>query len=365
MFTPSKENAARAREILEGHIAKGRASAVETYKSVRENIPTDKLVRGKALKFAPTKERLTISLGDGPGQAIGHHALSQLASRAGIPGQYLAELSTQGGWQRELSAEILNRHYGAGETNTRFLVRAVRDEVRGVMSDHYRRLDSVPLLDAVIEKCKEVGAVPVGGTHTDTRVAFRALIPTVYEPIPGEVVAFGIEWGNSDYANGTHYLRAFLERVWCLNGATMENALSQVHLGGRMSKEFEMSDRTYRLDTQTSVSALSDIINGVLAPTKVKAMCESIRTAAEKSIDWKNLKGSLAKRLLKGELTAAEAAFDSQDVINLPAGKTMWRASNAISWIAGNTEDGDRKLELERLAGELASGRRDVELAAA
>jgi hypothetical protein len=67
----------------------------------------------------------------------------------------------------------------------------------------------------------------------------------------------------------------------------------------------------------------------------------------------------LARKLLKHEVAAAEAAFESDDVVNLPAGSNVWRASNAISWIAGRTEDADRKLELERVAGEVLNGKTD------
>jgi hypothetical protein len=370
LFQPTKENAARAREILEKRITTGRQAAVGVYKAVQANVPVDALVRGKALQFVPDErerfQRLTVKF-DNTEYGIDRHALGQLSSRAGIPGSYLAGLAAESGWQRELAADILNRHYHDGATNNRFLVRSIGDNVRGVLSDHYRRLDSRPLLDAFVDCCKKVGAVPIDGVMSTTRVSFKALIPEVFEPAPGEVIAFGLEWHNSDYGNGAHTLRPYILRPWCLNGATMENALSQVHLGGRLSEEFEMSERTYELDTATSVSALRDIVQGVFAPPRINAMCEAIRTANEKNIDWKNLKGSLAKRLLKGELEAAEAAFDSSDVINLPAGKTMWRASNAISWIAGKTEDADRRLDLERLAGELAGGKRDhvqLELAA-
>ena len=44
-------------------------------------------------------------------------------------------------------------------------------------------------------------------------------------------------------------------------------------------------------------------------------------------------------------------AFAGNDVVNLPPGKTAWRASNAISWIARATEDAEARLDLERLAG--------------
>jgi len=46
-------------------------------------------------------------------------------------------------------------------------------------------------------------------------------------------------------------------------------------------------------------------------------------------------------------------AFDSEDVINLPPGRTAWRASNAVSWVARHTEEPELRLDLERAAGAL------------
>jgi hypothetical protein len=38
--------------------------------------------------------------------------------------------------------------------------------------------------------------------------------------------------------------------------------------------------------------------------------------------------------------------------------------SNALSWIAGRTDDADRRLELERMAGAVMEGKKALELAA-
>lgn len=44
---------------------------------------------------------------------------------------------------------------------------------------------------------------------------------------------------------------------------------------------------------------------------------------------------------------------------DMPAGNTVWRMSNALSWIANSTEDAERRMSLQRLAGEVVDGRRD------
>lgn len=354
----------KAKEILEKKIEQGRASAAALYERVHVESPFDTIAKGKSLKFDgqwsnPPGGGLEISYG-GHHNSIHKHALGQIAQRAGVPNQYLTDLArSTDRWKNELACNILNEHYDKGETDTRFLLRAVKGQVRGVLSDKYRRLDSRPLLEAFAEECARVGAVPVDGISSDTRVSLRALNPTIYEPVPGEVVAFGVEWHNSDFGAGAHSLRAFMLRVWCLNGATMENAMAQVHLGRGISDDVELSKRTYELDTRTSISALRDVVRSLLSHRKIEASIATVRAAAQKDVTWAQVAPALSKALLKGELAGVRDSFESQDVYNLPPGQNMWRVSNALSWIAGSTEDADRKLELQRLAGQVLDGRKD------
>lgn len=379
------EYAARARDVMEKKIEAGRASAGRLLEHVNTHVPEDSIVKAKAFEFAAPMTAEILSGGEqaqatrvdtilgsvvqrpgfevswqGTGRGVHRHALQQMASKAGIPGAYLAELAeSKDHWQRALAAQILNEHFHKTPDMTKYLVRSTSGQVRGFLSDRYRRLDSRPLLEAFAESCQLVGAVPVDGVVSDTRVALKALLPMVFEPVPGEVMCLGIEWGNSDYGAARHTARAFILRLTCLNGATMEDALAQVHLGARISDDIEFSKRTYDLDTRASISALKDVVRGTLGEGKVNNLLEGIKSANEKSIDWRSMRTKIAKSLLKSELALIESAFQSEDVINLPAGKTLWRASNAVSWIAGKTEDQNRRLELERLAGEIVNGKRD------
>jgi hypothetical protein len=370
MHNPNLEGtsimALRAREILGKKIDDAKPRAMAVFEQVNSQIPTDQIAKGARFGFTSRDAtetqpaHVTFDLGD-TARTIHPHALSQIASSAGIPGAYLAELSTaKDGWARELAARILTEHYTNSEAaSKRFLVRSVRSQVRGVLSDRFRRLDSRPLLDTFMATCQEIGAMPIDGHASDLRVAMKALMPTIYEPIPNECLCLGVEWGNSDYGSARHSVRAFIYRMWCSNGATLEDVLSQVHLGRQLGDDIEFSSRTYELDTRASVSALRDVVRGTLGPKKIENLLGTIKAAHEAKIDWKGASGKLAKALTKGELKAAQEAFDSNDVINLPEEKTMWRVSNALSWIAGKTDNEDRKLELQRLAGQVLNNQAD------
>ena len=62
----------------------------------------------------------------------------------------------------------------------------------------------------------------------------------------------------------------------------------------------------------------------------------------------------IAKLLFGDDADRVLDLFEGNDVVNLPPGNTVWRLSNAVSWLAqGKNLSTDRKLELERVAGEL------------
>jgi hypothetical protein len=133
----------------------------------------------------------------------------------------------------------------------------------------------------------------------------------------------------------------------------MNEELRQVHLGRRLDDSVIYSQRTYELDAETTVSALKDVISTQLNADGLRRRMEAIRQANSQAVDPSGAKETLKKQLLKSETDAVIEAYNSPDTYNLPAGNTTWRLSNAVSWIAGKTEDAERKLELMKVAGDM------------
>ena len=115
------------------------------------------------------------------GRKYGLHrnAVGQLAEKVAVPAKYLRELSEGAAWQRRLAAEILNQHSSWTE-RSRLLVRTVDDQVRGVLSDSYRRLNSVELVTAFLSAATAQGGVPCDALMTDTKIYVETIMP---EPI--------------------------------------------------------------------------------------------------------------------------------------------------------------------------------------
>jgi hypothetical protein len=345
---------AAARERLESIVSTGIARSGSVIQQILSQQPVDAIVPAKGLTFQVADDGTVAMAAKGHEWGLHRHAFDQVVERAGIPRSYAGELrvtGTENEWRRTLLQHSMDEHY-RNNGASRYLVRSVDGEARGFLSDKYRRLDSRPLLESFITACQALQGVPYEGVATDTRASVRVIIPQVFEPVPGEAMVLGLAWQNSDFGAGTYGISAFVLRLVCLNGMVGESALKQVHLGGRLPDELTFSEKTYALDTKTMVSATGDVVRSVLAPAAIEKRMDAVRAAHESTTDfasaWKKLRST---GMSKAEQTATRDAFEGEDVVMLPPGKTMWRFSNALSWTANTTKDAERKLELQALAG--------------
>lgn len=344
-----------ARDVLSRAVARGTSNTAPVVQRIIDEVPQDSLVDSRGVSFTPGAQGIQMGAGN-QDWTIHPHALGHLAERAGVPVRYLRELDADGveagGWKRELGAEILNRHFEHAKRD-RYLVRSHNGVARGVLSDKFKRLDSRPLMEAFWTECQAVGAVPYMGAGSDVRVSLKMILPTIVEPTPGECMVWGLSWQNSDYGGAAYSISVFGLRVVCLNGMVSANSLRKQHLGTSISDSFELSARTMELDTATVVSATRDIVRGTLTADAVERECQKIRAASEQELNVDRALRGISKRVSKAEAKRARELFEGSDVVNLPAPKTAWRFSNALSFMANETESFDSQDNLQRLAAEV------------
>jgi hypothetical protein len=341
-----------ARAKLEALIESGRINTKEVLARILREQPTDYVVKSTSLNFALTetgKPALTLESGDVPTILPLHaHAAGQVADKLGIPRAFADRLSAGGATLKQLLIHVLNALSWAGEG--RYLVRTVTGEVRGFLSDKYRRMNSQPILDAFIGAVSAAGAVPYAAVHTDISFALRAILPTVHTIGDGDEIAFGLELCSSDYGARALSVSLYSLRIRCQNLALCENSMRKIHLGTRLPEDASFSEKTYELDTQTIASAVVDIVNRDLLPERITTLSSLLNRAAHERVSPDELAAWLKKNVSKAEAEAVTTAFTSPDIIMLPPGQTWWRLSNALSWVS-QTADAERRLDLERLAG--------------
>ena len=286
------------------------------------------------------------------------NAIGQLADRMGIPQRYLRGLASGEPWAKQLAATLLNEHSGWTQ-RSRVLVRTVGKQVRGVLSDSYRRLNSVEILTAFVQEAADQGAVISDAYMNDTKIWAETILPTpltVPTANNGDVVIFaGARFSTSDYGDGAVDMRAFLLNGACLNGMVRESVMKQVHLGSKLPDNLQLSQQTYELDTKTTVSAVRDLTKGLFSKDNLMKKAIEIQGASEIDVDFEHELKRLTRDggLLKQEGKEVEKILmrnDPEDGVQ--GGATLWKLTQAITAHARELSP-ERSRELHELSGQL------------
>ena len=290
--------------------------------------------------------------------SIHDNAIGQLADRMGIPSRYLRGLAAGEPWAKHLAATLLNEHSGWTQ-RSRVLVRTVGQQVRGVLSDSYRRLNSVEILTAFVQETAEQGAVISDAYMNDTKIWAETILPTpitVPTAKNGDVIIFaGARFSTSDYGDGAVDMRAFLLNGACLNGMVRESVMKQVHLGSKLPDNLQLSQQTYELDTKTTVSAVRDLTKGLFSKDNLMQKAYEIQGASEIEVDFEHELKRLTRDggLLKQEGKEVEKILmrnDPEDGVQ--GGATLWKLTQAITAHARELSP-ERSRELHELSGQL------------
>lgn len=312
---------------------------------------------GKPVISFHAADRVQMAMPEGDFNLHGN-AISQISEKMGVPAKYLRELAAGDTWQKQLCATILNEHSNWTE-RTRVLIRTVGMEVRGVLSDSYRRLNSVEILTAFIREAGRQGAVVSDAYMNDTKVWCETILPSPIE-IPtrknGTVIIFaGARFSTSDYGNGSVDMRSFLLNGACLNGMVRESVMRQVHLGARLPDSLALSRKTYELDTKTTVSAVCDLTRGLYDRDTIMRKAIEIQGASEIDVDFdKEIKGLVQKgALLKNEGREVEKLLmNNNPEDGVTGGATLWKLAQGITAFARGQQP-ERCRELHEISGQL------------
>ena len=337
------------RLVNEGKIAQDYIAPIGVNLKLNDHSPV--------ITFDGVGSSLSMSMPDGE-FTLHDNAIGQLADRMAIPQRYLRTLAGGEAWARQLAATVLNEHSGWTQ-RSRVLVRTVGQQVRGVLSDSYRRLNSVEILTAFVQEAAGQGAVISDAYMNDTKVWAETILPqplVIPTAKNGDVIIFaGARFSTSDYGDGAVDMRAFLLNGACLNGMVRESVMKQVHLGSKLPDNLAISQRTYELDTQTTVSAVRDLTKGLFSRETIERKAYEIQGASEIDVDFENEITKLTKSgaLLKQEGKEVEKLLMKNDPEDgVQGGATLWKLTQAITAHARELSP-ERSRELHEISGAL------------
>jgi hypothetical protein len=286
------------------------------------------------------------------------NAVGQLADKMGIPSRYLRQLSGGDEWQRQLASTVLNEH-SSWTQRQKVLIRSVGTEVRGVLSDSYRRLNSIEIITAFVQQAVEQGAAIADAFMSDTKIWTETILPmpvTIPTRKNGDVIMFvGARFSTSDYGDGAVDMRTFLLNGACLNGMVRESVMKQVHLGSKLPDNLALSNRTYELDTQTTVSAIRDLTKGLFDKETIMQKAIEIQGSSEIDVDMDIELKKLVKAssLMKPEAEAVQKILMQNNPDDgVTGGSTLWKLTQGITAYAREIEP-RRSRELAEISGAL------------
>jgi hypothetical protein len=337
------------RLVNEGKIAQDYIAPIGVNLKLNDHSPV--------ITFNDEDGKLSMNMPDGV-FSLHDNAIGQLADRMTIPQRYLRNLAGGKPWARQLAATVLNEHSGWTE-RSRVLVRTVGQQVRGVLSDSYRRLNSVEILTAFVQEAAGQGAVISDAYMNDTKVWAETILPqplVVPTANNGDVIIFaGARFSTSDYGDGAVDMRAFLLNGACLNGMVRESVMKQVHLGSKLPDNLAISQRTYELDTQTTVSAVRDLTKGLFSREALERKAYEIQGASEIEVDFESeihklVKSSTLQKQEGKEVEKLLMKNDPEDGVQ--GGATLWKLTQAITAHARELSP-ERSRELHEISGAL------------
>ena len=278
----------------------------------------------------------------------------QVGGTLGIPAKYYDKL-------KEKSPSLLaqNVNWWLHTESKQQMIRTMshRDEdpiARAFLSERYRPLDNVDLINELVPLINARGANVRSCELTDSHLYLHASFPEIEKEITeGDVVRSGILIRNSEVGLSSLKVQPWIERLKCANGMVVADAGVRKYHGG---KNLSTDDIAYEI-MSTETKRQTD-----------KAFWMQVKDVVKSTIDvakFESVVDAYAKKAKIEVATPARAVEVTSNLFNLSAdeGKTMlqhlceggdytqWGVANSVTRMAHDEESYDRAVELEEVGG--------------
>ncbi|MDU2064650.1 MAG: DUF932 domain-containing protein [Sporomusaceae bacterium] len=328
------------------------AKELERQRKVRKDYISD--TRNLEVETEKGRTQLRLALDQGNEVfTLNELAHKQLAERLQIPIKYYNRMRFE---YPSLLDDNINCWFS--KTPERRMLRTLDGEVRAVLSDRYRRLDHLELVDAVLPVIKDMGqaeiiSCEVTATHLYLKVIHRKMKAEV---TVGDVVQAGFVISNSEVGLGSLKVEPLIFRLVCKNGLIVKDyAQRRYHVGRQVEQEdsayeifsdetLAQDDKAFFMKMQDTVRVAVDEANFQLTVDKMKASLfeetgpdpiKTVEVLADRYTLSQSERGGILRYFLMGR--------DS----------SRYGLINAVTRASQDLEDYTRATELERLGGEL------------
>lgn len=290
---------------------------------------------------------------------INENTHQQIASRLGIPYKYYQRMRSD---YPELLANNVNGWFEK-EPEQRML-RTMGGTARAFLSNKYRRIDNMELMQAVYPVLQEMEGVQVMSCEvTDNHLYLQVVSDKVKtEVAKGDIVQAGFIISNSEIGRGAVAVQPLVYRLVCTNGMiAKENAHRRYHTGKNidMDDNYELfSDNTKILDDIAYFAKVQEIVRMAVDETKFNQQVIAMQKAIGVAVNPMAITPVVEElgkthMLSKGEQEMVVQNFllgDNYDGGHI-AHFNQFGLANAITKTANQVESYERAVDLERIGG--------------
>lgn len=278
---------------------------------------------------------------DNGGLSPNEHALSQLASRLGIPSQYAKKCFEENPELLAVQTNYWITNMKEEDKAKEWFLRAKGDDLRAVLSDRYTQLDNKFVFEALGNSLSGGSIVDVknfdlNSKYLNLRMVFPDLTANIGTSIKKDDVMVGVHITNSEVGSSSLRIDSCLYRLVCENGMI-----------ARVGGDSLMQQRHVHLTNSEMENRVADAIGKALK-TGDDLIESFARTREIKVNDPIKVLENLAKQQKYSQAFTDElkSSFNSEP------GKTAFEVVNAFTH-ASKSLPFERRLEVETFAGNL------------
>jgi hypothetical protein len=284
---------------------------------------------------------------------LNNHTHGQISAYTGIPKRYYDRMKVEA--PELLSANIEN-WFDANPKKR--MVRTIGDSARAFLSDRYRTLDHVDLMEAVLPILVEKDVQVVSAEVTETKFYLKVIDPKLKGKVDwgsgghniGRAKDDEIIWGatisNSEVGSGSLAVSTMTLSAWCDNLMIIGKEFNKYHVGRSIGDTGEFyKDETRQADDKATFLKLRDTVDHALTEVSMQETLDKYSLAAQNPIKGDPVK-VVEKLATKLRSSDEEKGSILRHLIEA-GGLNQWALANAVTRTAEDATSYDRATELE------------------
>ncbi len=285
--------------------------------------------------------------------AVSDVAHRQIADRLGIPFKYYDRMRLE-------YPDLLDRNINGWlqKNPEKRMLRTLDGRLRAFLSDRYRRLDNLELVDHVLPVIAQMKGCSIESCDiTETHLYMKIINRTMKaELTPGDVVQAGFVISNSEIGLGALKVEPLVYRLVCKNGMISKDLAHKKYHAGRQVEDtdnaYELySDETLAADDKAYFMKVQDIVSAAVDETRFNLTVGKMRASmniqtGDNPVKTVEVLGD------KYVLSKTERATILRHFI-MSNDYTAFGLINAVTRSSQDITDYNRATELERLGGTL------------